>query len=111
MPTSDANGGNALQNIADVFTVAHGGEQLGSLPPQTGPFALREPTPDPISLTIGERVLETIETHIARYTHALRGITGASAFGKEQISFRLFTGGLLLPVVPDTPHARPPVFR
>ena len=106
---SDANRRNAREHVSDVFAVGDKTEQSVRLSAQTRAFAFCEAAPHAVTLTVRKRVFEAIQAYFAVHAHSLRGITGASTLGEEQIRIFTATQRGLLPVVPDTPHARPPV--
>ena len=111
MTTSDAHRGNATEHVAYVFTVTDQRKETARLSTQTRALALRQSAPDAVTLAVGERVLETIETHVTVDANAFRGITGAAALRKEQVGFCSATKRARLPVVSDFPHARVPLTR
>lgn len=107
--TSDAYGRNARKNISDVFAVCDQREQTMRLTSQACALAFGKSAPDPIALTIRERVLQTIKTYAAVHADAFRGITRATALGKKQIRVLAAAQRTLLPVVANAPQGPSPL--
>ena len=108
MASTDAHGGYASENVANVFTDTDQRKQATCLSPQSRALALGQSAPYAVTLAVRERVLETIETHLAVDTHALCGVSRAPALREEQIGIRAAAECARLPVIPNFPHARAP---
>src|SRR5690606_10540739 len=73
--------------------------RLRALAPDTAPFALGQPTPDPELLAVLQRELETLLLDDAPSAH-LFGLTGGgAALGEEEIWIDAETVGAVLPVL------------
>lgn len=75
---------------------------------QTRALTLCQSAPDAVTFTVCKRVLETIKTHAAIHADSFCRITGAPAFGKEEVRILCATQRTLLPVIANAPHALPP---
>jgi len=109
MTTTDSHCGDSAEYVANVFARANEREQTVCLPTQARALAFGEAAPHAVAFTVRERVLETIQAHIAVDADALCGITRAAALRKEQVGIRSATKRARLPVVSDFPHARVPL--
>lgn len=109
--SSDTHGCNTRKYIADVFAVRDQTEKPLRLSTQTRAFALRQSAPDAIAFAVRKRVLEAIKTYVAVDTHTLRGVSRTASLWEEEIGIFTAAQRRFLPVVTDSPHARPPVRR
>lgn len=103
-PAADTHRCNACKYVADVFTVDDQTEQSLCLTAQSRALAFSETTPDAVTLTVSECVLQTIESYVAVHAHSFGRVTRTSPFREEEIRIFATTKCALLPVVTDTPH-------